>query len=67
MVELAVTSVITTAVKDGNGGNGGIVLLGSANGQNGTPTSNRANGGISINGNLPAGCKIAQNGICRLK
>jgi len=51
----------------GNGGNGGIAVKGTANGQNGTPTSNGANGGISVDGNLPAGCKIAQKGVCRIK
>jgi hypothetical protein len=40
---------------------------GSTNGQDGTLTSNGANGGISINDNLQAGCNVAQNGKFRLK
>jgi hypothetical protein len=31
-----------------------LAVRGTANGQDGTATSNGANGGISINGNLPA-------------
>jgi len=50
----------------GNGGNGGIAVKGTANSQNGTPTSNGANAGISVDGNLPVGCKVAQKGVCKL-
>jgi hypothetical protein len=31
-----------------------LAVRGTANGQDGTATSNGANGGISINGNVPA-------------
>lgn len=44
-----------------------VVTEALQNRQNGTPTSNGANGGIAMNGNQPAGCQISQNGICRLK
>lgn len=46
---------------------GGIAVHGTANGQNGSGKSNGANGGITVNGNLPTGCKVALNGKCFVK
>jgi hypothetical protein len=43
------------------------VVKGSANGQDDNGTNNGANGGITVNGNQPAGYQISQNGICRVK